>query len=309
MNKSLNFYYILILFVAFFTTCDLTCNYLELQPLALLCSVISGVLIFLGRNSLQSMKNKANEKIKFIKSNFNHFNLILSILDIICSIISVLSGIVAFGLIFRWVFALRLIIIFNKFKTVVRTIIISSFIWILIRFKGDENNMNIFKKIWNALKIACKYIFISNPKASISTLINASLSGVAGYSISADVVLSELPQLVILGIDIVPYAIALVLFVAIQVLGLKYAFEKNLEAGARKAEAKSEKEVAEAEKTQAEIEAEIVKIAEEKLAEEKLALAQAVAEADAKRLAEIVANLKAQAEAEKIAKDVSIETK
>ena len=92
---------------------------------------------------------------------------------------------------------------------------------------------------------------MSNPQASLATIGNAFLSATVGYTASLDTLIAGLPNVVLLGIDIVPVAISILLFVIVQVFGIRWAFETNSTADERKSVVATEKKTIAEEKAKA----------------------------------------------------------
>lgn len=227
LPKSLkNVFIIITIFVIFFTTNDLVANGFQNLTMASICSIASGFFIFLGSaiRKQQKIEKEIYNKVDYICANFNRANRILSILDIICSIVALLTAVVFIGAIFRSIFALRLLLTINKVKTVCQTVLIAVSLYMLVRInKLKENNM--WNKIFTSIKSAIKYIFVSNPKASIATLVSGIVSAFTGVAVSEDAVMQFLPDLVIGGYDIMPYIAGILVFIVLTLCGVKYAFE------------------------------------------------------------------------------------
>ncbi|MCK9575990.1 MAG: cell envelope integrity protein TolA [Clostridia bacterium] len=324
-KNNISMFTIFMIFVIFFTTSDLVANVTQEPIWVSLFSILSGFFVFLGTalKKKQNIEKGINAKIDYINNNFGWGAVVLSTLDIICSLIAIFTTLVALGVIFRSLFALRLIITINKVKLLVQSVLLAIVGYLTLRFENIKLNFkeskmkSFFKKIWKGIVAGFKYVFVSNPQASLATLGNAFLSATIGYTASIDTIIAGLPSYI--GIDIVPVAISILLFIIVQVFGIRWAFETNSTADERKTITSAEKEkiaLAKAEKKA--LEAQAKKVAEDK--KKALALAQKKQdEANAKiaeqqeeaRLLAIAAKMKADEEAKKIAEtkvEVIVET-
>lgn len=320
-KPNISLFTIFMVAVIFFTTSDLVANVTQEPIWASLFSILSGFFIFLGTalKKKQNIEKGINARIDYINNNFGWGAVALSTLDIICSLIAIFTTIVALGVIFRSIFALRLILTINKVKLLIQSIllIITGYLTLRlnkIKIKFKERIMkSFFKKIGKGIVAGFKYIFVSNPQASLATIGNAFLSATIGYTASIDTIIAGLPSLILLGIDIVPIAISILLFVIVQVFGIKWAFETNSTADERKTAAKAEKEAIATEKAKKRE----AKLAQKKLeADEKEAIAlkaqkdKETAEAKAKAEHEAyLLQLAAKLDAEKKAVENATDTK
>lgn len=130
-KKFTNFLWILFAIMISFTTSDLICGFTGNITLALIFSCLSGAVVIYG--NLKTRKIELDENLDKIKKSFNNSNIIFTVLDIICSIIALLTGIVFIGLIFRAIWAIRITVIINKFRTVARILQIGSFAYLIKR--------------------------------------------------------------------------------------------------------------------------------------------------------------------------------
>lgn len=125
---------------------------------------------------------------------------------------------------------------------------IYKFVYNLTYKKGSdkmEKLKEIFLKIGKAIKSAFKYVVKSNPRASLATIANGLASAVVGSAMDFTNILQQMniPKVTFLGIeDIFAYLIAIGLFLFIELLGIKYAFETNETADKRKAVEKAIKQ-------------------------------------------------------------------
>lgn len=155
-DKIIKIFYILIALIIFFTTSDLVCGFTGKTIIAAICSITSAIFVFIGYFMIKKTNTEKNiETItKFVKSNFDKWQLILSILDVICSLVAVFTSIIAFGLFFRSVIftkilftPAKIVTISNKFKTVSQPLLIFCFIWVFIRLRNKikERKMSNIK--------------------------------------------------------------------------------------------------------------------------------------------------------------------
>lgn len=130
-KKFIKFLWILFAIMISFTTSDLICGFTGNITLALIFSCLSGAVVVYG--NLKTRKIELDENLDTIKKSFNNSNIIFAVLDIICSIIALLTGIVFIGLIFRAIWAVRITVIINKFRTVARILQVGSFAYLIKR--------------------------------------------------------------------------------------------------------------------------------------------------------------------------------
>lgn len=298
-NPNIALFTIFMIFVIFFTTSDLVANFSQEPIWASLFSIISGFFVFLG-TSLKKKKNiekGINAQIDYINNNFSKSAVILSILDIICSLIAVFTTIFAIGIIFRSIFALRLLVTISKVRTIMQAILLAVIGYLGLRWGKTkkifkENQMKtFFKKVWSGVCKGLKYIFVSNPQASAATLINAFASSALGYSMSSNALFSNLPSLMIGSFDIIPVVAAIICFTLVEVFGIKWAFESNLTADARRTETAAIKAEEKAETMRAKEEKEALALSAKKEKEEAEAKAKAERET---RLLALAAEIKAK---------------
>lgn len=159
MEKKINtnnIMYALICIIVFFTTSDLIASFSNQLAIASISSIISGITVFIGAYKLKvaQLDNTVTTSIDFIEKNFNKSSIIFSILDIICSIIALFTGIVIIGVIFRVTFAIRIIVILNKFQTITRFILVGSLIY-LIRRCYLMSDLKMTKEQWITFGVFC----------------------------------------------------------------------------------------------------------------------------------------------------------
>lgn len=155
-HHSNNIMYALICVVVFFTTGDLIANFTDHLAIASVCSILSGLTVFIGANRLKvaQLDDSVTSGIEFIQKNFSKSSIVFSILDIICSLAALFTGIVIVGLIFRLTFAVRVVVILNKFQTITRFLLMGSLIY-LIRRSCLMSELKMTKEQWIVLGIFC----------------------------------------------------------------------------------------------------------------------------------------------------------
>ena len=258
-KPNISLFTIFMAVVIFFTTSDLVANVTQEPIWASLFSILSGFFVFLGTSLKkgQNIEKGINTKIDYLNRNFGWGAVTLSTLDIVCSLVAIFTTVVALGVIFRSIFALRLILTINKVRLLIQSIllIITGYLTLRlnkIKIKFKERGMkSFFKKVGKGIVAGFKYIFVSNPQASLATIGNAFLSATVGYTASIDTIIAGLPSYILFGVDIIPIAISLILFVIVQVFGIKWAFETNSTASERKTTEKVEKQAIVEEKAKA----------------------------------------------------------
>lgn len=149
-----NLMYALICVVVFFTTSDLVASFSHHLLIATMASILSGLFVFIGayRLNLIQLDNTVNGSLDFIEKNFSKSSIVFSILDIVCSVIALFTGIVVIGLLFRLTFAMRIVIVLNKFKTITRFVMVGSLIY-LIRRCYLMSELKMTKQQWIVLGI------------------------------------------------------------------------------------------------------------------------------------------------------------
>lgn len=173
----INISYVLITCIVFFTTLDLIYGSTKQSVIALICSSLSGLIVFVGAyiKKKNDIKKGIDNTFDFIYSNFNKASIILSILDIICSLIAVLTTLYWFSMIFRAIFGVRAICITNKVKTIlkpfvtvlqkyinpIRLIIISAYLYLFYRINNKrrktmaETEVKVKDEKVSVVKILC----------------------------------------------------------------------------------------------------------------------------------------------------------
>lgn len=151
-----NIMYALVCIIVFFTTSDLIASASNNLLIASLSSILSGIAVFIGANKLKVAKldDSITGSIDFIQKNFNKSSIIFSILDIICSLVALFTGILIIGLIFRATFAIRVIVILNKFQTITRFVLMGSLLYV-IRRCCLMSELKMTKEQWIVLGIFC----------------------------------------------------------------------------------------------------------------------------------------------------------
>ena len=155
-KRSNHIFYIYIAVVIFFTTNDLAFGFAGQSIPAAICSIVSAVFVFLGYFKIKRKQTTQDVKdlTKFIKGNFDLWQIVLSVLDVICSAVVVFTSISVIGMVFRSVILFKvlftptkIITLSNKFKTVTKPFLIFCFIWVYERTKTKmkENKMSNIK--------------------------------------------------------------------------------------------------------------------------------------------------------------------
>lgn len=156
LQVSNKLFYFMICLIIFFTTSDLACGFTGKTITATICSVASAILVFVGYFMIKKANTEKNVEslTKFIKSNFDKWQIILSTLDVICSMVSVFTSVIAVGMFFRSVIFAKILFtpakvvtISNKFKTVTQPLLIFCFVWVFVRMRNKlkEKKMSNIK--------------------------------------------------------------------------------------------------------------------------------------------------------------------
>lgn len=315
-QQDVSIFFVLLAFVIFFTTSDLVANFTGCYTMASVCSVLSGLLVFLGTamKKKQNLEKGINARIDYLCSNFNKANVILSILDIICSIIALFTFVVALGVIFRSLLAIRLVVTLNKVKTVAQAVLIGVATYLAVRAKKISKSIKektMFKKIWAGIKTAGKWFWAN--KKSICGTVFAFISGVAAAIVANADVIATFPQLIWLGINWTAVIAGLLVFAGVEIGVVGKGFEtikqfvaritvKKEVAAVKKAEKQEAKALAAEEKAQAEEEKKALALLAQREAEEAELKAQAEEEA---RLLALAEKLKAEEAAKKAAEEAA----
>lgn len=149
-----NLMYALICAVVFFTTSDLVASFSNHLVIASVSSILSGLFVFIGANRLKvvQLDDRITHSLDFIGKNFSKSSIVFSILDIICSVIALFTGIIIIGIIFRLTFAVRIVVVLNKFQTITRFVMMGSLIY-LIRRCCLMSELKMTKQQWIVLGI------------------------------------------------------------------------------------------------------------------------------------------------------------
>lgn len=167
-ERFTNIAYVIITCIVFLTTLDLAYGFAKQSVIALICSTLSGLIVFLGAYLKKKVviEKELDKTISFLEGNFNGASIALSILDIVCCIIAVITSTYWFATIFRIVLGARVICITNKIQTILRPFknliikyirnirmgIMLAFTYLFYRFKRRRKNMNKFKKFFMNIK-------------------------------------------------------------------------------------------------------------------------------------------------------------
>lgn len=208
----------------FFVSNDLIFDFLfdfeSSNYISFACTLIAALIVFYCNFAIR--KNKITAEFEnaasFIKSNFDNWQVAFSILDIICGIISLLSGLAFLTVIFKIIkvtyVPLKIIVVTNKSKSIVKAVSKVGLLWTAGRLLSSQNcngeNKGMFKKIGLALKNLCLWIY-SNKKSIIGTLASI-VAGVTTAMVAYEDTIVTLPELIVFDINIVPYIAGLVIF-------------------------------------------------------------------------------------------------
>ena len=321
-------YIIAVSLMLFFVLNDLVFDFLfnfeSSDYISFACTLIAAIIVFYSNYTIKKGKitTEFENAESFIKSNFDNWQVAFSILDIICGVISILSGIAFIAAVFKVVkigyVPLKVVVVTNKGKSIVKAASKASLIWTSGRLLADNEESrekdNMFKKIYNGLKTACLWIY-SNKKSLAGTLAGIAAGVTTAIAVNAELI-SFLPILVVFGLNITPYLAGLIIF-GLTELGvsgkgfetiknfLKRVAEEKTAKEANKAVKAEEKKAEKAKKEEKEEQKKAEKLlkkleAEEKELQVKKAKEKAEAEkkAEEERLLQKALALKAQKEAE-----------
>lgn len=315
---------LMLLFVLNDLVFDFLFNFESSDYISFACTLIAAIIVFYCNFTIKKGKitTEFENAETFIKSNFDNWQVAFSILDIICGVISILSGIALLGAIFKVVkigyVPIKIAVVTNKGKSLVKAVSKVSLIWTSGRLlSNNENRENSsMKKIGKAFKNIGLWIYAN--KMSIGVIIAGVASGVTTCMTALnDTVLSFLPEIVVFGINIMPYLAGLIMFgltlLGVQIESIKKFFdrvakekeqkqvEKVLKAEEKK-EAQAEKEKKEIAKKQETENKKAEKLlkkleAEQKVLQEKKA-AEEAKKAEQERLLALALAMKAEKEKE-----------
>ena len=149
-----NLMYVLLCAVVFFTTSDLVASFSNQLLVASVSSILSGLFVFIGATRLKivQLDDRVTHSVDFIEKNFGKSSIVFSVLDIICSVVALFTGIVIIGLMFRLTFAIRVVVVLNKFQTITRFVMMGSLIY-LIRRCCLMSELKMTKQQWIVLGI------------------------------------------------------------------------------------------------------------------------------------------------------------
>lgn len=182
-------YYIASIFMFIFILNDLIFDYLFTfngsDLVSFIFTLATSIIVFIWNRKLRTMRMAGDfEKVsKFIKSNFDNWQVIFSILDIICGIISLLAGISMIACVFKalkiFYVPAKIVSVTNKEKTIITTISKGSLMWTVGRtitqknkYKGENFSM---KKLLENIK--------NNPKTIFYGFISGGIFGYSAYSL------------------------------------------------------------------------------------------------------------------------------
>ena len=188
-NKDYKGYYIASIFMFIFILNDLIFDYLfnftGSDLVSFVFTLATSIIVFIWNRKLKASRLAGDfEKIsKFIKSNFDNWQVIFSFLDIICGIISLIAGLSMFACIFKalkiFYIPAKIISVTNKEKTIITTISKGSLMWTVGRiitktnkYKGENFSM---KKLLENIK--------NNPKTIFYGFISGGIFGYSAFSL------------------------------------------------------------------------------------------------------------------------------
>lgn len=185
-KKKYKNYYIAAILMLVFIFNDLIFDYLfnfgTSDFISFLFTLGASIIVFIWNRKLKKSRITGEfENIsKFIKSNFDNWQLIFSVLDIICGIISLLSGLSLLACIFKalkvFYIPVKMIVVTNKEKSLITAVSKASIVWVIGRtITKNKKGENKMKKIITNIK--------NNPKTIIFGFIAAFVFGVAAYSL------------------------------------------------------------------------------------------------------------------------------
>lgn len=312
--------YIAAIFVMlFFVLNDLIFDFLfdfeSSDYISFACTLIAAIIVFYYSYNMKrdNIEDRFKDAATFIRSNFDNWQVLFSVLDIICGLISILSGLAFLSCIFKAVkvgyVPIKIVVVSNKSKSLVKAASKISCLWVsgrLLAESGKENikeeDNNMFKAIWKGIKNIGLWIW-SNKKSILGT-IGAIVSGVASAIAANADLICEFPKLFVLGFNVTPAIIGLIIFVLTELGVSGKGFETIKGFFARINEEKAEKaalELAKKEK-EAEIKAQKAAVdAAKKQADNEAKAAKEQAKLD-KKATKIAEKLKAKEDAEKAKK-------
>lgn len=196
MKKNHKSYYIAIIFMLTFVFNDLIFDYLfsfeGSDMISFVFTLLASIIVFVWNRKLKKSKIKGEfeDVTKFIKSNFDNWQVLFSILDIVCGIISILSGLAMVACIFKFTKIVyvptKIIVVTNKEKSLIKAVSKGSLVWVLGRTtsktnKGESKMKKIIKNIKN------------NPKTIIFGLICSGVFSYASYLFLNHVITKNIP--------------------------------------------------------------------------------------------------------------------
>lgn len=195
MKKNHKNYYIAIIFMLTFVFNDLIFDYLfsfnGSDIISFVFTLLASIIVFVWNRKLKktTIKNEFDDVSKFIKSNFDNWQVLFSILDIICGLISILSGMAMLACVFKFAKIVyvptKILVVTNKEKSLIKAISKGSLVWVLGRTtsktnKGESKMKKIIKNIKN------------NPRTIIFGLICGGVFGCAA-DICAKQIIANIP--------------------------------------------------------------------------------------------------------------------
>lgn len=181
---------------------DFLFNFETSDYIAFASTLIASTITFICTYQIikGNITQKADKITAFIKGNFNGWQTLFSALDIICGLISILSGVAFLGGVFKFIkiayIPIKSIVVFNKSKTVVKSVTKFSLVWTVSRILTRKNKgENVMEKKKN---------FFAWLNANKCTIGGIAVGAITAFSGTGVINVSALPALVIGTLNITP---------------------------------------------------------------------------------------------------------
>ena len=235
-------YFVACIFMLFFVVNDLVFDFLfnfeSSDYIAFASTLIASIITFICTFQItkRNITQKADKITAFVKGNFNGWQVVFSVLDIICGLISILSGIAFLGGVFKFVkivyIPIKSVVVFNKSKTVVKSVTKFSLIWTISRIltKNNEREKVMEKK---------KNNFFAWLNANKCTIGGIAVGAVTAFSGAGVIDITVFPALMVGAVNLTP----IIYYVILGALTILCSFfpETVEKFVARVAQAKAEK--------------------------------------------------------------------